>query len=231
MFSKNSKEFYYGIGTDIVSEGIFERFPELIPAVGENYDRADGKHKRLMFVGESNYFPDYPETVSVFQDAEKWYKGKTDKLIPPEKEIDVRNDIGYRPFVRVFDIANNLLRDNGIEPGGDRIYETGFYNYFLRPALNRGAGFKKNFVPKPVDSEVAGTALCAIIERLRLQVVVFVSKKSFNDFNQYMQRHNISFDNVYIGGVVHPSSIWWNRNNGSYGREKLRTILKEHWIN
>ena len=59
-YNSNQPEFYYGMGKDLVKEGIFERFPELIPAVGDNYWREDGKHKKLLLVGESNYFEDYP---------------------------------------------------------------------------------------------------------------------------------------------------------------------------
>ena len=61
--SKNDKEFYYGIN------GIFERFPELIPAVGEHYYREDGLHKKLMLVAESNYLG-VSDEKSVFRNAE-----------------------------------------------------------------------------------------------------------------------------------------------------------------
>ena len=65
----------------IVKEGIFVRFPELIPAEGSNYWRGDGKRKRLLLIGESNYFTRDWAEKSVFMDAERWYKEDTDKLI------------------------------------------------------------------------------------------------------------------------------------------------------
>lgn len=81
-FDKNQAEFYYGIGKDyIVKEGIFERFPELRPAVGSHYWREDGAHKKMLLVGESNYFDNNDLPFSDFLDAEKWYKTENAKLI------------------------------------------------------------------------------------------------------------------------------------------------------
>lgn len=227
--SKNDPQFYSGIGKSIVSGGIFERFPELIPAVGENYDRP-GKHRKLLIVGESNYFSEDLEEQfgSVFQDPEKWYKAENVVLIPESMKIPVSNDTGYPPFVRVFDIVNDVLRENGIEPGGDRLYETAFYNYFLRPALDPGIGLRKKIKPEKIDYDVAGIALKGIVERLQTDLVVFVSATAYKAFKEYL---NSEMPETYsIFKVSHPSSAWWNRNDGKCGREKLRVILQEHYI-
>lgn len=226
----NTLDLYLGIGKNLVEEGIFDRFPELIPCIGENYDRADRKHKKLLFIGESNYFPAYPESVSVFQDAEEWYHGKTNKLIPEEKIIAVSNDTGYGPFVRVFMIANNLLSQRGIPPFDSRLGECGFYNYFLRPALNPGNSKYKKFIPKEIDREVAGVALCGIIERIKPELIVFLSKFAYNEFINYIKKHDIAINNLHIDHVVHPSSPWWNRWNGLYGKDALNNILIKYWL-
>lgn len=260
----DQQKFFHGIGTDIVKEGIFERFPELIPCVGVNYER-DGKHKKLLFIGESNYFPvelnlliekierdgdstlltpneiqNLHEFIAVFPDKNKWYKDYTGKPIPQSIKSFVSNDTGYDPFVKTFKMANDILRNHGVEPGGERLYETTFYNYFLRPALDPGSSKAKKFKPEEIDREVAGVALCGIIERLKPQVIVFLSKFSFVAFQQYLNRRDkhynkisnvdIRYNNVEIHGVVHPSSPWWNRNNGVYGRARLEKILKESWF-
>ena len=48
-----NREELNGIGKDgIVSEGIFVRFPELVPVCREHYWREDGKHKKLLMVAE-----------------------------------------------------------------------------------------------------------------------------------------------------------------------------------
>ena len=81
---------YANIGKGaIVEEGVFVRVPELVPASLDNYWNSK-KHKKLLIVGESNYFED--DVDSVFKDPEAWYSG-ADKhhLIPEEKKKDVSN--------------------------------------------------------------------------------------------------------------------------------------------
>ena len=81
-FNKNHPGFYSGICKETVKEGVFERFPELIPAIGEHYWRAAEQHCKLLLIGESNYFDEKFISSSVFMDDEKWYKMETGKLIP-----------------------------------------------------------------------------------------------------------------------------------------------------
>ena len=85
---------YSNIGKGgIVKEGIFNRFPDLIPAFSDNYWN-NATHKRLMIVGESNYFDD--NTDSVFKNPEEWYKGEDQQhLIPETKKTDVNNWKAY----------------------------------------------------------------------------------------------------------------------------------------
>ena len=141
-YNENQPEYYYGIGCETVPGGIFERFPELIPAVGCNYWREDGAHKKMLMIGESNYFPDYSEEESVFKDAEKWYYANTDKLIPQEMKSAVKNWKGYVTFNKVYKIMGEVLRERQI-PYQEGLNEAAFYNYFLRPALN---GKDKGFI-------------------------------------------------------------------------------------
>ena len=155
--SKNQPEFYYGIGKDgIVKEGIFERFPELIPAIGDHYWREDGTHKNMLLVGESNYFNDNDVPHSDFKNAEVWYKSAEAKLIPEYRQSDVGNWIDYKTFKNAFNIMDKVLSSSVIEHETG-LQEAAFYNYFLRPAYNNGN--KKGFIPHNIDKEVSGTAL------------------------------------------------------------------------
>lgn len=227
-YNSNQPEFYYGMGKELVKGGIFERFPELIPAVGDNYWREDGKHKKLLLVGESNYFEDYPETVSVFKDADKWYTADTDKLIPTEMKDAVSNWIDYTTFNKVFNIMDRVLDDAGIEQHGKGLFEAAFYNYFLRPALNDGES--KGFVPQSIDCEVAGTALAGIIDRLQPDVIVFLSRLAYDKFNAFCQSKGTEYAGVAIACVSHPASQWWNREEGSRGKQKFEDLLRANWI-
>lgn len=228
---KNSTEFYYGIGKDgIVKEGIFERFPELIPAVGDHYWREDGAHKKMLLVGESNYFNDNDAPFSDFRDAEKWYKAEDAKLIPDNRKRDVGNYIYYHTFNKVFNIMKIVLSEVEAEYNGqDLLGESAFYNYFLRPAdENNGRGFKS--VIENIDRAVAGEALTGIIGKLNPELVIFLSKFAWNEFMKFCKRRELSYSNIVIEHVSHPSSIWWNRNGGCYGKMKFENLLKTFWL-
>ena len=178
-------------------------------------------------MGESNYFEDYPETVSVFRDADKWYTADTDRLIPEEMKSKVNNWIDYRTFNAVFNIMHRVLGEAGIVHG-DKLAETAFYNYFLRPALNDGGS--KGFNPEGIDNEVAGVAMTGVIDRLNPDLVVFLSKKAYDEFTKYCRRCGLEHGDVIIAAVAHPASPWWNRRDGIYGKKKFEAYLKGHWI-
>ena len=209
----------------IVKEGIFVRFPELIPAEGSNYWRGDGKRKRLLLIGESNYFTRDWAEKSVFMDAERWYKEDTDKLIPEEKKIDVSNYIDYPTFNKVFDIMDKVLDENGIEHERG-LGEGAFYNYFLRPALSEGGN--RGFKPENIDNEVAGVALAGIIQVISPDIIIFLSKKAYLAFKAYCERNGLSYANIYIDHLSHPSSSWWYRYECA---RRFEELLNKYWIN
>jgi hypothetical protein len=217
------------IGKEIVSEGLFERFPELVPAVGDKY--WSDNHSKLLLIAESNYFSDEMENKSVFKDAEKWYKEQNAPLIPEEMKKNVCNWIGegYRPFDNLFKSMKTVLNESNIEYDDYLLKETAFYNYFLRPASKRNGniGFKKDC--KPIDKEVSGLALCGIIDKYSPDIVIFVSKYAWEEFTKYCQRENKTFT-AKIEFVYHPSRHFsWNHRYG-LGQQKFESLLKEYWI-
>lgn len=225
-YNENQPEYYYGIGCETVPGGIFERFPELIPAVGCNYWREDGVHKKMLMVGESNYFPDYSEEVSVFKDAEKWYHANTDKLIPQEMKSAVKNWKDYVTFNKVYKIIGEVLRERQI-PYQEGLNESAFYNYFLRPALN---GKDKGFKPQAIDKMISGIALTEIIKRLTPDIVIFLSKKAFIEYEYYRTHYLSNSYSTQFYYVVHPASAWWYAYNGSLGQKRFKDILCRHWL-
>lgn len=229
-YNFNQPEFYYNIGKGgVIEEGIFERFPELIPAVGEHYWREDNSHKKLFLVGESNYFNDIDIQNSDFLDAEKWYKEKSAKLIPENRKKEVCNwKGGYRTFENVYKVMNNVLSVAGIAYDDYLLQEAAFYNYFLRPAYNDGK--HKGFIPQSIDREVSGIALSGVIDRLQPDLVIFLSKKAYDGFSQYIGRDARLYDKSFIEFVYHPGSPRWNRDNGAQGRAKFEELLKHFWV-
>ena len=229
MYNNNQPEFYFNIGNEIVKEGIFERLPELRPAIGGHFWREDGKHKKMLLIGESNYFDDNDIPISDFLNAEKWYKAKDAKLIPEYARTKVSNWIGddYPTFKKFFKIIDEVLDEAGIDHFRG-LEETGFYNYFLRPAHKKGSN--KGFKPENIDREVSGIALSGILERLNPDLVIFLSKKAYAEFEKFCNRNNVIYKNIVIKHVSHPASIWWYRNGGDRGKKKFEQLLKDHWL-
>ena len=216
---------YASIGKDqIVKEGIFVRFPELVPASLDNYWNSK-KHKKLLIVGESNYFDDNVD--SVFKDPQAWYTGADkQRLIPEEKKKDVSNYKGYKTFDRLCKSMNEVLNDTICE----HVYEEAmFYNYFLRPATvkKNNRSFKKDCTQ--LDRDVAGSALCGIIDLDQPDVVIFVSKYAYTEYKKYMGSNGLSYD-IPIDFVYHPAVHFsWNHRNGN-GKQKFERLLREYWI-
>lgn len=210
-----------------VAEGVFVRFPDLIPALGEHFWREDGQHGKLLLIGESNYFDDNDAEHSDFRDAERWYKAGDARLIPDYRKTDVGNYISYPTFNKVFDIMDRVLDEAGIEHEAG-LSEAAFYNYYLRPAYNNGR--RKGFRPQPIDDEVAGDALTGIIDAIKPNVIIFLSKLAYTAFTDYCAAKGLAFDGIVMEHVSHPASIWWNRDGGARGKARFEQLLKEHWV-
>lgn len=227
-------ENYNGIGTEIIEEGIFERFPKLVPRGGENYSH--DKHSKLLLIGESNYFGDELVPKSNFKDANAWYYGDRSRLIPPEKERDVDNWVGGGRFNNLFNSMKNVLEEKGLTYcKDDLLQDAKYYNYFLRPAsdkINKGVrdlGFKKDC--KPLDCQVSYTALCGIIEKIKPDIVIFVSKFSHDKFKEYCEKYNKKFENVKkIDFVYHFSSPRTWKHKSGQGQQKFEDLLWKYWI-
>ncbi len=228
---------FKNIGTDIIAGGIFERFPKLVPAIGDNYNSSN--HSKMLLIGESIYFGDEWETKSVFKDVNKWYYDKNALLIPNEKLKDVDNWYANdQTFDNLYNSMRVALQKSGVNDFNNYLLnEATFYNYFLRPAsvkiLPNGKtnfGFKKN--RKDDDCKVAYYALRGVIERIKPNIVIFVSSLAWEWFLQYFGKEiDKSFaENIIIDFVNHPSKPrTWHNKNGD-GKQKFERLLYNHWL-
>ena len=210
-----------------VKEGIFVRFPDLIPALGRHYWREDGQHGKLLLIGESNYFNENDAAHCDFRDAERWYKAGDARLIPDYRKTDVGNYISYPTFNQVFNIMDRVLDEVGIEHEAG-LSEAAFYNYYLRPAYNDGRS--KGFRPQPIDDEVAGEALTGIIGEIKPDVVIFLSKLAYTAFNDYCAAKGLSFDGIVIEHVIHPAAWRWEADGVARNKARIAQLLREHWV-
>lgn len=273
-FNENQPEFYYGIGKyGIVKEGIFERFPELIPAVGKHYGRKDGKHNKMLLVGGYDFYID--NVVSL--DAKKWYKSKVVKQFQDKALKKVSNwKIGSgRPLEAISKIIDKVLSNAKIKHGKYLLNEAAFYNYYLRPTHNdrKRRGFtmqdidrkpgitgklkayliiflskiaaafynyflrppknnrERRFIKQNIDREVSGVALSGIIDKLKPDLIIFLSKRSFAEFTVFCKDKKLSYSDhgIIIEHTYPPSSLHWNRD--CRGEAKFEDLLNKFWIN
>lgn len=224
---------YNWIGSELIEKGImeepiFERFPKLIPKGGENYWQ--GKHLKLLIIGESNYFRNDMESKSDFKLAEKWYKGKNSRLIPEEMKTNVNNWKSGGKFNNIFKSIKTVLLEQGINDfEKDLLHEFKYYNYFIRPAtvIGNNKFFEKDC--KEVDCHISYVALCGIINEDKPNIVIFVSKYAYEKFKEYGGTEINKFESVkLIDFVYHFSSRYWNELDGKY---KFENLLREHWVN
>jgi hypothetical protein len=208
-----------------LQEGIFERFPELIPAVGDpNYH--NGEHKKLLLVGESNYFEDKFESISDFKYPDKWYFGGKDRLIPEEKKNNVNNWKGSRGHNNIFKSMKTVLDEAGKKHNNYLLQEAAYYNYFLRPATTKpNKSFQKDC--KPIDCQVSYLALRGIINEIKPNIVIFVSKFSHRKFKEYYEKEVAYYDGVVIKCVNHFSYACWTEPEG---KQRFEDLLWEYWI-
>lgn len=213
-----------------IGKGIFVRFPVLKPACDESWWNNNPWHNHLLIVGESSYFPD--GTPSVFKDPDAWYNGEdTQHLIPasdipedPQRYSRLLNNekAGTKHVDRLLESMRQVSKMDIQFIFSEAMY----YNYFLRPAtdIKGNQSFKKDC--KNIDREIAGTALCEIIDLDKPDIVIIVSKYAYDEFQKYAK--NIKYTKTRIEFVYHPSrDINWSKPNG---RQKFEELLRKYWI-
>ena len=191
---------------------LFELNPNLIPLKWELFLNRSENGQKLPFYCFSLLWD--------YEDVSKQH------LIPKGKKKDVSNYKGYKTFDRLCKSMNEVLNETLCE----HVYEEAmFYNYFLRPATVRknNRSFKKDCTQ--LDRDVAGSALCGIIDLDRPDVVIFVSKYAHSEFRKYLESNKLSYAIPidFVNHPAHPAS--WHHRNGN-GKQKFERLLREYWI-
>lgn len=212
------------IGTEIVKEGIFERFPNLKPYVGEDY-WSNESHSQLLVIGESNYFDLEDAKISCFQDADEWYVNAPEGSLIPTEELKkkVGNDgkITAKQLSGLYHTLTKVLNRK-------RYSDVAYYNFFLRPAFSDGQsnGFGKKGYYQEKDGKVAFSAFCGILDEIKPNIVIFATKLGYDKMEEFKKKTGTDFGKIVIKRVAHPSSKWWN----VYGKHDFENLLIEHWL-
>lgn len=190
--------------------------PEMMPFIGRNYPKA-----RILLLGESHYVsPNDRERIQ-----EDWYDNPVDKTFKEpwwfNTRIVINNFLcGRRTKAHSMfrNPAKALIEAWGLEKVNDSEAFTSFafMNYFQRPAVNKGKSIQAN----EDDVKYARNNLKEVVEIIKPEKVVFLSKKAFYAFSG----SGVELEGVDIEWTNHPTSKYWNSSNG---KEKLEKIFKK----
>jgi len=219
---------FNGIGRGLIKEGIFERFPKLIPYVDDNYYDNE-THSQLLVIGESNYFDSEDAEISCFQEANEWYKKAQKELLIPnllENKVNNNGKITASQLKGLYHTLTKVLNRNLKE--NDRYSDVAFYNYFLRPAYDDGQnnGFGKKGYFQEIDGEVAFSAFCGILKEIKPNLVIFATKFGYDKMEYFRKKTETDFGSIVIKRVAHPSCKWWT----VFGKQDFENLLIKHWI-
>ena len=208
---------------------VFERFPDFVPYIAKGY----GDSKKILLIWES-YYASNKDSIEIVKSPEKWYFDAPQECIDSLKEFRKEKTEEYR---REWNFASKMYPDGidrksrtfanvanvfkeFIPKGKDPFSYCAGYNFYLRPAKER-----ESIKDKPIDREIAAKALLKVIDILKPEYVVFLSKKSYGVFKKECKGFKQEFPSVVFVAFAHPSRYWWNRK---HGKDKLSA--KEHFL-
>ena len=228
--------------------------PELLPYVGENYEKY-----KVLLIGESQYLEEALEDTK--GEFLAWYNKPTSDFTMLDADdlacFNTRKTVeaGLSPynnskiFKNVSKVLFEILSQKGIlDPSNLPDIRTGYaealsyvayFNYFQRPELN-GSGH--GFQPLRNDSTVvyrgqtlnygqfeygfAFDTTDEIINILRPNHIIFLSKRAFKSFRDY------DGDNTDNLDFVHHPSRQWNMNisdTNETSKEKFARLINEYF--
>jgi hypothetical protein len=213
---------------------IYNRFPQLKPAIGKHYR---SRKNKILIVAESHYFP---KESTIHENSDIWYSSSFDKLKDIEKnwtntrlvleewrDPNNKNPKAYLIFDNLQKAASEFLDDSN---KSECIFEhLAFMNYFLRPAKT-GLSLKRDHQ----DKEISYNNIYNVSKLLGINHILFVSRMAYRDFMWFQQKFQ-QIENLSAFSIPHPSSSWWNRKSKNYlssnnevvtGKNLYRDILR-----
>ena len=203
----------------------YKKFPTMIPFIGESY--ASNKHKKLLLIGESNYFP---KDSKIHLSAEEWYNSNQDDLTDEEIEwIDCQGLLNCEwksDGHFIYRELNSSINSLNFKYNNRPIDEVAFINFFQRPAED-GNSFRTLCIEK--DVEVAINTISSVIEIIHPNVIVLTSKFAWDNGGYVLKDR---YKEIYIDFVCHPGTggRYWHNKEYPHGKKKFLSILKKKFI-
>lgn len=182
-----------------------------------------------MVIGESFYFP---KGSRIHLDAEAWYRRHQEYLNPSEIAFtNCRFLVGGEerfPDFKFYQEIETCLSTVVPANSGGSISHIAFMHAFQRPAEKTGKSFKHYL--RTIDLRVAIETVHAVIDIIEPEMVLFVSKFSWDMFG-FELAVNPRFSNIYTDFVCHPTDYFhWTKHKYEHGKDKFLGILAERFI-
>lgn len=182
----------------------FSKYKNLVPFIGEKYSN----HK-ILIVGESHFLRQKFQT----QLSDYFYEGNLENLdlglIQNISELSTRKECTKEKRHVIHRNLNKALTELDLNYSN-----ICYYNFFLKPAI-----YGKTINQSQKDIDMARFVMKELMEILRPNVIIFVSRKAY----QFAQKNGKSHS------VPHPTTSWWNRKSkvhgNSTGKEKFKGLL------
>jgi hypothetical protein len=201
----------------------FNNYPELLPFIGENWNESPLK---FLIIAESHYIDKDALKETHYSN---WYEETSNNFNKLEINLNYyRNYINTRynvnnafiefkkPYTHYYNIRS-AIRDSitFFEKKEYVLDYLAYYNYFQRPAFVQGETIDNN----DVDNEKAYKTLNSLLEIINPNKVIFISKKSFDAYNQSRIMNNDPvLDIIKNNFTPHAGSAWWNKKSVNYGK-------------
>ncbi|WP_448549590.1 hypothetical protein [Thalassotalea fusca] len=196
----------------------YQKYPNLIPWVGDNYSSAT---HRLLILGESHYLN---KDSTYHHDAETWYRGidviafkdlhwmNTENIIRHGLKNNwyEKSKLIYKNLSKAL-IESNLDEFNVEQP----FHNICYLNYFQRPAETAGKSIKV----KDLDSQMSCKVVNDVIGIVKPNIVVFSSALAWHHAEKLGLINALKAQGIEYARVPHAGMPWWNRVSKKYGNK------------
>ncbi len=205
----------------------YRSFPAMMPFIGGDYESP--LHKRLLLIGESNYFP---QNSTIHKDSAGWYNTEQKSLTDTEVEYihcrkllegPWKRKTGHKMYINI----NLCLEDVGLIASERSISHIAYMNAFQRPASETGKSFKHCYTDIDLDLKVSVDVIDKVMSIIKPEIVVFVSKYAWDALHS---RINKSDSGVYFDYVSHPADHFHWQTEYPHGKSKFINILKTKFL-
>jgi hypothetical protein len=192
----------------------YQSFPIMKPFIGENYFNAN---KKILLVAESHFFA---SKSNINSGPTIWYSSTLKDLheskfdsINTRKIVENSTHMLFRELETVLSKSMEKYKNRAMN-------NIAYVNAFQRPANKAGQSIKE--LASHLDFEVGIKTLTKVIEILKPNLVVFISKYAWDKIGNQLHKA----ENTVYEYVNHPASIrYWHNSKYINSKYKLIKLL------